>query len=128
MDVHHNENLTRFDLDWTPSSNVSVRNIASYSHSLRFWDMGATGLGYRPPTNDVVRSYFGNWDQRQDQWGNQVNLTWRNPVAGRKNTVVVGNAIDHMDYTRIVTLWPGQFDIVPVDVAPKTGRYPWTAP
>lgn len=124
MDVHHNENLTRVDLHWTPTPEVSVRNIASYIHGERLWHMGATALGYRPETNDVLRSYFGDWAQSQNQWGNQISLTWRHPLAGRRNTVVVGNAADRMDYTRIVTLWPGKFDIVPLFGPPKSGSYP----
>jgi iron complex outermembrane receptor protein len=126
MDVHHNENLTRLDLDWTPTPEVSVRNIASFIHGDRVWHMGATALGYRPETNDVVRSFFGDWTQSQDQWGNQINLTWRRPLAGRLNSVVVGNAVDRMDYTRIVTLWPGKVDIVPLFGPPKSGAYPST--
>jgi iron complex outermembrane receptor protein len=125
VDTYFNESSTRLEWDWTPNPNLWVRNTTSLLYGDRLWKEGPYTHSYRPETDDVVRGFFGTWDQDQWQWNNQVQLTWRGRVAGRNNTFVVGGDTEWLDYTRIVTLWPGVTDIVSLR-DPQPGRYPST--
>jgi iron complex outermembrane recepter protein len=106
LDVHFNENSTRVDVEWTPNPALSVRNVTSVLHGDRLWHAGPWQLNYRPATNDVIGDFYGNWDQDQLQFNNQISVTSRRPLSGRDHTFVVGGDVEKLDFTRIVTLWP----------------------
>jgi iron complex outermembrane receptor protein len=126
MDVHFYENSSRVELAWNHSPTLSIRNTTSLLYADRLWRMGPTGYAYQPATNDVLRSDYGIWAQHQIQWSNQFDVTSKQRLAGRSNTLLVGVSADHFDYTRRVTLWPGQSDVVPLFAPPKFGAYPAT--
>ena len=98
----------------------------SLLRGIRLWKQGPTQLQYRPATNDVLRTGFGQFDQDQTQWNNQVEFTWKHKLAGRDNTFVAGTDGEWLDFTRYVTQWPGISDIVSL-VNPVPGVYPTVA-
>ncbi|HET9831197.1 MAG TPA: TonB-dependent receptor, partial [Vicinamibacterales bacterium] len=61
-----------------------------------------------------------------NQWNNQLEFTWRHRVAGRDNTFVAGTDAEWLDFTRYVTQWPGQSQIVSL-VNPAPVTYPTVA-
>ena len=125
-DVHFYENSSRLELTWTPKGDMTVRNITSLLRGVRLWKQGPTQLQYRPATNDVLRTGFGKFDQDQNQWNNQLEFTWRHRVAGRENTFVAGTDAEWLDFTRYVTQWPGQSQVVSL-VNPAPVTYPTVA-
>ena len=123
INVHFYENSSRLELTWTPNGSMTVRNISSLLRGKRLWKQGPTQLQYRTATNDVLRTGFGQFDQDQNQWNNQLEFTWRNKIAGRHNTFVAGTDGEWLDFTRYVTQWPGQSQIVSL-VNPAPVTYP----
>ncbi|WP_294232990.1 TonB-dependent receptor [uncultured Sphingomonas sp.] len=88
-------------IDWTPSSAVSLSNIAYVLTSDRFWrdlenycwvaPSGACGDGSTGTPGTIRRS--SNYGIRHDltQWGDQASLNWRTELApGVANALVVG--------------------------------------
>ena len=126
VDVHFYENSSRLELTWTPSSEIAVRNITSLLRGVRLWKQGPTQLQYRAATNDVLRTSFGKFDQDQNQWNNQVEFTWKHRIAGHDNTFVGGTDAEWLDFTRYVTQWPGQSQVVSL-VNPAPVVYPTIA-
>lgn len=123
VDVHFNENSTRFELDWTPNPGFSMRNVSSLLYGDRLWQQGPTQLIYRPATGDVSRASFGRFEQDQFQWNHQIEATWRRELFGRPNIFVAGADGERLDFTRYVTQWPGQISVVSLR-SPEPGFYP----
>jgi len=123
VDVYFNENSTRLELSWTPSSDLSVRNVTSMLLGDRLWQQGPSQLQYRAATNDLLRTGFGKFEQDQTQWNNQLELTWKRPLGRYENTFVAGTDGEWLDFTRYVTQWPGISDVVGL-IDPVPGSYP----
>lgn len=127
VNVNFVENMTRFEVQWTPRPNITVRNISAMVRGKRLWLQGAANINYRPATGDVIRSAYARYDQDQTQWNNQTEVSIDRPLFGGANNVVFGADGEFVDFTRYVTMWPGQFDVVSL-VNPVPGAYPRTNP
>lgn len=125
-DVYYNEKTTRLNADWVPSDSLSVRNVTSLVVADRLWKMGPTRLNYQP-VGKVVRDGYGIYEQDQEQWNNQTEVRWNNTLFGRDNVASFGADFEKLDYTRVVSTWPGESSTVDLE-SPIPGMYPTTDP
>ncbi|MET4898099.1 TonB-dependent receptor [Sphingomonadaceae bacterium jetA1] len=88
-------------IDWTPSSAISVSNLAYYLTSDRFWRnlesycwvarTGQCADGSAGTPGTVRRSSNYGIRHDQQQWGDQASVTWRSGLApGITNALVLG--------------------------------------
>jgi iron complex outermembrane receptor protein len=123
VDVHFKENTARIETRWEPSDAFTLRNISSLVTAARVWKQGPTQLNYQPATNDIVRGSYGLYEQRQQQWNNQLELTWSQTLGNRLS---VGGDIEHLNFKRIVSTWSGTSVVSLTN--PTPGVYPTTTP
>ena len=126
VDVHFKENTARFNIDWAPSDAFSVRNITSYVTAKRLWRQGPTQLNYQPATDTILRGSYGQYEQRQRQWNNQTEATWKHSLFGMDNVIAFGGDIEHLYFKRIVSTFAGTSEVSLRDPVP--GLYPAVTP
>ncbi|MCT8003896.1 TonB-dependent receptor [Sphingomonas sanguinis] len=97
-------------IDWTPSANVSLSNIAYYLTSDRFWRnledycwVSANGRcadGSTGTPGTIRRSSNYGIRHDQTQWGDQASVTWRAGLApGIANALVIGGEANLVRFT-----------------------------
>ncbi|MDR0353813.1 MAG: TonB-dependent receptor [Opitutaceae bacterium] len=98
--IEFHDRWTRLDAEWTPSSQITVRNRLYYLNIAReyknveyYYDGGLMGMdGY------VIRMGAMAIAHDEDQVGDRVDVTIKNELLGRQNTLLVGAEINRVNF------------------------------
>ena len=107
IDVHFNENTTRLNIDWQPNEFITVRNITSLVLADRLWRQGPAQLIYQPATNNILRRSYGQYEQNQHQFNNQLEAKFTYPVGSLKNVLSIGGDYEDLYFKRLVGNFTG---------------------
>ena len=89
----------RLRAEWTPSSDLELRNEVYVATQLLRWRNLETAL-WNPVTQRVDRSAFTHIYRADVLVGDRFDLTWRSTLAGRPSRLVAGAMVERNDLTR----------------------------
>lgn len=97
--IRFRENRLRGTVAWSPSEQLTFRNDVYWITSYRRYYENYI-YTYVPTTDDVTRSGYRDILARQQQVGDHGYATWRAPVGGFENELVVGFDLNRNTYDR----------------------------
>lgn len=96
-DIRWRDNWTVLKAEWSPSPDLTFRNIAYRMTSDRLY-RNAEGTAFLPATGRVQRSLFADIRHDQEQLGNRLEATLRGEVFGLASQSVVGAEVNRIRY------------------------------
>jgi len=90
----------RLKADWTPSDQVSVRNLAYFASANRDWK-NAEGFSYDPAAGRVTLRDLGIVEHEQRLFGDRLEVLFKNEIAGHENHLVIGADFKHTEFFRL---------------------------
>lgn len=110
-EIRWRDNWTVLKAEWSPSAELSVRNVAYRMTSDRFF-RNAEGSAFLPATGLVQRSLFAEIRHDQEQIGNRLDATLRGDVFGLPSRTVLGAEVNRIRYRHINNRPYGGTDLV----------------
>lgn len=95
--MHFKDNRTTAKIEWTPSTNISVRNTAYRLTTDRKW-RNLESYFWNGGTGQIDRFDFFGIDHDQTQIGNQGDVTIKNDWAKLKNELLVGFDVNSIKF------------------------------
>ena len=110
-EIRWRDNWTILKAEWSPSADLSFRNVAYRMTSDRFY-RNAEGSAFLPATGLIQRSLFAEIRHDQEQIGNRLDATLRGAVFGLPSQTVLGAEVNRIRYRHINNRPYGGTDLV----------------
>ncbi|MCG5248403.1 TonB-dependent receptor [Methylorubrum extorquens] len=96
-DIRWRDNWTVLKAEWSPTADLTLRNIAYRMTSDRLY-RNAEGYAFLPASERVQRSVFADIRHDQEQIGNRFDATLRGEVFGLPSQSVLGFEVNRIRY------------------------------
>lgn len=92
------DNWTQLKTEWSPSADVTVRNVAYRLQSRRHW-LDVEQYAFNRGTGRIDRSDYLEIYHQQEQVGNRLDATFRGTLFDLRNEFLVGFDVNHIAFT-----------------------------